>query len=309
MPGAYAHLSVVNDAQKRANAAGLRDETLASLGLNLKFVELGAVSPDYPYLCIKRGQKRWADAMHYTRNATLLRAGVSAVTGLDAALQPHATAWLMGFAAHMTTDMTIHPVVELRVGPYKGNEGEHRRCEMHQDAFIFPRVMNVGDTGLSEHLATGIASCHATGDDDAIDPAVGRVWQAMLATAYPDMSDGDPALPNAWHCGFRGILTAMAGANQLFPFARHVSAELNLTYPAEKDIDASFIQQLRTPEGSMDYQDIYEKACANVLAVWRGLDDALVHGRSDALDRLEDWNLDNGRSVQTGRLVFWKESA
>ena len=69
----------------------------------------------------------------------------------------------------MTTDMTIHPVVELRVGPYKGNEGEHRRCEMHQDAFIFPRVMNVGDTGLSEHLATGIGACHAADDEDELD--------------------------------------------------------------------------------------------------------------------------------------------
>ena len=44
MSGAYAHLAVVNDAQKRAESAGLRDETLASLGLHLKFLELGSVS-------------------------------------------------------------------------------------------------------------------------------------------------------------------------------------------------------------------------------------------------------------------------
>lgn len=31
MPGAYAHITVVNDAQKRAEAAGLREDTLASL--------------------------------------------------------------------------------------------------------------------------------------------------------------------------------------------------------------------------------------------------------------------------------------
>lgn len=309
MPGAYAHLSVVNDAQKRADAIGLRDDTLASLGLYLKFVELGSVSPDYPYLTLKRGQKKWADAMHYTRNATLLRAGVAAVAKLPPGPQSKATAWLLGFAAHMATDMTIHPVVELRVGPYQGNENEHRRCEMHQDAFIFPRVMEVGDTGLSEHLATGIATCHAQDDADAIDPVVGQVWQAMLGTAYPGQPDGDSPLPSTWHRGFRDILSAMAGANHLFPFARHVSAELNLAYPAEKDIDPSFIKKLRTPQGPMDYEAIYEKACSNVLAVWKGLDDALAHGRSDALDQLEDWNLDTGRSVQTGRLVFWRESA
>ncbi|CAN5418701.1 hypothetical protein BH10PSE16_BH10PSE16_36790 [soil metagenome] len=307
MPGAYAHLAVVNDAQKYAESAGLRDDTLASLGLHLKFLELGSVSPDYPYLALARGQKKWADSMHYTRNATLLRTGVAAVHKLPAAVQPKATAWLLGFAAHMTTDMTIHPVVQLRVGPYQGNESEHRRCEMHQDAFIFPKVMNVGDVGLSEHLATGIATCHDAKNKDAIDPVVGQVWQVMLAAAYPEEPVGDPPRPNSWHCGFREILSKMAGANHLFPFARHVSAELNLAYPTEKDIDPSFIKALRTPAGLMDYEAIFLQARSNVLAVWKGLDEALAQGRSDMLDHLEDWNLDTGRSVQTGQLVFWKE--
>lgn len=84
MPGAYAQLSVVNDAQTRAGSTGLRDETLASLGLPLKFLELGSLGPDYPYLALKRDQPRWADAMHYTCTATLVRAGVEAV-GFQAA--------------------------------------------------------------------------------------------------------------------------------------------------------------------------------------------------------------------------------
>lgn len=162
MPGAYAHIAVVNDAQKRAGAAGLRDQTAAALGRFLKFAELGAVSPDYPYLAAMHpAQKKWADAMHYTRTGTLLRSGAAIVAKLPPSAKPKATAWFLGLAGHMTTDMTIHPVVELRVGPYKGNESEHRRCEMHQDAFIFPRVLDLGDTGLTQHLATGIASCHA----------------------------------------------------------------------------------------------------------------------------------------------------
>lgn len=309
MSGAYAHIAIVNDAQKRAEAAGLREDTLASLGLHLKFLELGSVSPDYPYLALKRGQKKWADAMHYTHNATLLRAGVAAVSALPSDLQPKATAWLLGFAAHMTTDMTIHPVVELRVGPYEGNEGEHRRCEMHQDAFIFPKVMNVGDTGLSEHLATGIAACHALDDEDLIDPVIGRAWTAMLVAAYRDVGGDGPPLPSAWHCGFRDILSSMAGANHLFPFARHVSADLNLAYPTERDIDPSYIKGLRTPQGPMDYEAVFEKARSNVLTVWKMLDDALAAGHSDALDKHEDWNLDTGRSVQTARLVFWKDLA
>ena len=46
-----------------------------------------------------------------------------------------------------------------------------------------------------------------------------------------------------------------------------------------------------------------------MLTVWKMLDDALPAGRSDALDRLEDWNLDTGRSMQTGKFVFWEEAA
>lgn len=59
----------------------------------------------------------------------------------------------------------------------------------------------------------------------------------------------------------------------------------------------------------MDYVDLFMRARSNVLLVWKGLDDALVQGRSDALDSLEDWNLDTGRSVQTGKLVFWGANA
>lgn len=39
MSGAYAYLAVVNDAQKHAEAAGLREDTLVALGPHLKFLE------------------------------------------------------------------------------------------------------------------------------------------------------------------------------------------------------------------------------------------------------------------------------
>jgi len=309
MPGAYAHLSLVNDARTRAATAGLRKETCLALGRWLKFLELGSVSPDYPYLTVLGGQKRWADYMHYTRNATLLRAGVAATATLPPAQRAKVTAWLLGFAAHMAADATIHPVVERLVGPYKGNEGAHRRCEMHQDAYIFPRVVDVGDTGLSEHLATGIATCHAPGQRNALDPAIERTWRTMLEAAYPEATGKDPPAPGTWHAGFRTLLTSMAKVNHLFPFARHVGAGFNLAYPKARDIDAQYIRQVPTPEGPMDYDALYERARDNVLELWRTLDAALVNGRSDALDAHDDWNLDSGRSVRTGKLVFWKEAA
>ena len=84
---------------------------------------------------------------------------------------------------------------------------------------------------------------------------------------------------------------------------------LNVAYPRAQDVDAQYIRQVPTPEGPMDYDALYERARDNVLALWRTLDAALVDGRSDALDAHDDWNLDSGRSVRTGKLVFWKEAA
>ena len=62
---------------------------------------------------------------------------------------------------------------------------------------------------------------------------------------------------------------------------------------------------LRTPEGPMDYLPLFERARTNVLQVWKGMDEALETGDSKFLNTLEDWNLDTGRSVATGRHVFW----
>ena len=103
-------------------------------------------------------------------------------------------------------------------------------------------------------------------------------------------------------------MTSLSKANYLFPFSRHVTANAGLTYPPERDVDKQYLEDLATPEGPKSFDEIYAKARDNVLAIWKGLDDALILGNSPELDRLEDWNLDTGRSVSTGQLVFWGNS-
>lgn len=306
MSGAYTHISIVNDARAAAKSAGLRKSTLKAIGLHLHFVELGCVSPDYPYLAFDRKQTVWADAMHYTSTAAFVRAAVKLVSASEPGVQPKLTAWLMGLAAHIATDMTIHPVVERKVGPYQGNEAAHRQCEMHQDAYIFPRVVGVGPTGLSEHMASGIGKCSDALDNERLDTAVSSVWTAALTQTYPEIAAKTPATPDSWHEGFQKVLHLMAKASQLVPFARHVGTGLGLTYPDETNVDPQFIENLVTPEGKKHFDEIYQRALSNVLAVWRGLDDALAKGGSPELDSLEDWNLDTGKSVSTGKLVFWE---
>ena len=306
MSGAYTHISVVNDARAAAKTAGLRKSTLKAIGLHLNFVELGSVSPDYPYLAFERDQTAWADAMHYTSTAAFVRAVVKLVSSSEPEVQPKLTAWLMGLAAHIATDMTIHPVVERKVGPYKGNEAAHRQCEMHQDAYIFPKVVGVGPTNLSEHMASGIGKCFDASDEERLDADISHIWSTALTQTYPALAAQTPAEPDSWQQGFKKVLLTLAKVNQLLPFARHVGTGLGLTYPAQTSVDPQFIEDLVTPEGKKHFDEIYQRALSNVLAVWKGLDDALSNGGSSELDRLEDWNLDTGRSIPTGKLVFWE---
>lgn len=306
MSGAYTHITIANEARALARKTSLRRTTLAAIGTHLKYVELGAVSPDFPYLCIDLSQNPWADAMHHTNSASFLRAAVAAIHGSSTEQQPRQIAWLLGFASHIMTDMTIHPVIELKVGPFIGNETAHRVCEMHQDAYLFPRL-NVGSAALTQHLKTGIATCNGTEDSDDLDPAIARVWFDALVATHPGMAASNAPDPGAWHKGFRKVLSLVSNVSRLFPLARHVGINYGLTYPLPEEVEEQYTQSLATPEGPMDLDPLYERARSNVLEMWKGLDAALVHGRSDELDALEDWNLDTGRSVTTNKLVLWKE--
>lgn len=54
MPGAFAHLSVANVARefKAIKSLNMADNVKAQLGSHLELIELGSVSPDYPYLTL-----------------------------------------------------------------------------------------------------------------------------------------------------------------------------------------------------------------------------------------------------------------
>ncbi len=56
----------------------------------------------------------------------------------------------------------------------------------------------------------------------------------------------------------------------------------------------------------MEYDTLFDRAIANVLTVWAGLDAAIFSAKPQFLTQMTDWNLDTGRSVQTGKLVLWK---
>ena len=308
MPGAYAHITLVNvlkEPRRLEAIPGFPAEAMPAVLDYFKYCELGAVSPDYPYLAVGDSDAaKWADAMHYTRTGAMIHAGVLRLRALSGATQQKCLVWLLGYAAHVATDVTIHPVVELKVGPYEQNKKNHRICEMHQDAYIFQRL-NLEGVGLSEHLDTGVCAC---GDGEAkhLDPDVHALWEHMLRDTHADQFAANTPDPDKWHRFFKKVVDDIAEeGNKLLPLARHVAVGQGMTYPNVDEIDkGDFIENLRVPSGRMHYDQIFDKAVSHVGEVWALVARGALAGDDAFATRIGDWNLDTGRDNQ-GRLVFW----
>ena len=310
MPGAYAHITLINLAREpaRLNAGpGLPNPAGLALGRWFKCCELGAESPDYPYLAVgAQGAAAWADLMHYQHTGDMVKAGIETVKGLTGDVRDKAFAWLLGYAAHFITDGTIHPVIELKVGPYAQNKTAHRRCEMHQDAYIFQRL-NLGGVGVADYLKSGIEQCSRA--DGSLDPAIAETWRAMLKRVYPQDFLNNPPDIARWHEGYTNVLEVGSGGYHLIPIARHVAVDCGLTYPLDQEVDhQAYIDSLNTPHGQLSYDQIFQKALDHVIQGWHLIGEA-VFGNSTAYQTaFWDWNLDTGRDA-TGKVVLWEEDA
>lgn len=310
MPGAYAHITLVNVLSEPAQLArlGFSKQGASAVSDYLGCCELGAVSPDYPYLAITNAKAAaWADLMHYQGTGDLVHAAVRGVRSLNGEEQRRVFSWLLGYSAHIAADVTIHPVVELKVGPYSENKKAHRVCEMHQDAYIFLKEMNLGDVGLSEHLDSGIARCTNSRDTGgSIDSAIREVWEDALKEVHPEQARSNPPDVGSWHTAFVRMVDNIAEeGNKLMPIARHVAANAGLTYPSADKIDhTNYIAQLEVPGGGKQhYDEIFARAKQNAGRIWACLDRTIFRDDPDT-SFIGNWNLDTGRS-EKNQLVFW----
>jgi hypothetical protein len=115
MPAAYAHITLVNILRETDRLQAIpgfpREATTAVLDY-FKFCELGAVSPDYPYLAIGDAKgARWADLMHYEQTVQKIREGALGLRAEQGEARRKGLAWLLGYASHVATDVAIHPVM------------------------------------------------------------------------------------------------------------------------------------------------------------------------------------------------------
>ncbi len=305
MPGTYAHITMANELPHALRRAGGPQEVYAAALAHLKYCELGAISPDYPYMVIGDAHaQRWADIMHRTSTGALLEAGIAHVAGMGGEAKPKAMAWLLGYASHVVADMTVHPVVELKVGPYVGHEKAHRICEMNQDVYIFQKRTSL-TLRWAEHFKHGIGTC----GDDGLDPDIRAVWSEMLSRVEPEEYRANPPDFDRWQRACRLIVDGVIeDGDRLIPLARHVAVGQGLVYPREGEVDRTYLVDLDTPAGRMDYDQVFDRAIANVGAESGRIASAFLGEggeRKTLLATAGPWDLDTGRIGSGGR-VFWE---
>lgn len=307
MSGGYTHITLAQLAIEEVcfrREGLLHDDAKMALMKWKKFCIVGAVAPDYPYLDITDSNScAWADVMHKGHAVALLQNGVARIRNMaDIDLRQKCMAWLFGFATHVVTDGTIHPVVNLKVGPYEQNKTEHRRCEMSQDVYA-QRRLNLGALDFNRQISTNVADTSDVDNPDRMDADVARLWEDLLLAVYSGMNPqlGSPKIDD-WHSAMHRMMKLGESGNVLFPFARHVAVDQGLVYPVAPE--TQYINRLAVPGGlTMDFEEIFQKAFNNIVELWGWLALSL-QGKGSPLDTLTSWSLDTGMD-ENDRKIYW----
>lgn len=320
MAGTFAHITLVDSLCQDSDVLDKIDSLTPSMKRALmqfnNFCEFGAISPDAPYLkLLDSDAAAWANVMHYWRTTDFIRRAVTYVNALDFRLTDtqKCIAWLFGYAAHVVTDFTVHPVINLHVGPYEQNKLQHRLCELNQDVYIFHKL-GFGDVSTAEYIKRcGIDSCADEADEDRLDPAVRKIWCHCLDGSplkSIKMKDGLPAPkrppePDEWFDHYVGMIDKFAEEGGKFPWlCRQIVEAEGLVFPQLAQVDQSFIQNLKTPDGrTANYAQVFEEAQKNVINTWRELGAALDAGNAN-LFSLANGDLDTGLA-DNNQSIFW----
>ena len=315
MPGTYAHLMMTEKALEwfRGNQ-DINEKLRGSVLTHSHFVHLGSVGPDYPYLdIVQPKQKLWADHMHYRHTGDVIKTMAEKLLDLfpqgfekEEFIIPFC--WTLGYLSHVTGDLVVHPVVLNIVGPYVGHEIEHRHCEMIQDAFIYHLIRQGAEIEHSG-LMKIIEICSKPGDKDKIHPILLVFWRDVLKTHFPnDYQDHRPDI-DQWHDQFEDWI-GIAG-RPLF-VGRIVDPNHKYTYKRSYEITPkereSFLDRLPLPDGEFGTyeRDVFPKAVGHVTDQWAFLSKGILIGNIDQfLSGITNCDLDTGRDLQTGNLVYW----
>jgi len=305
MPGAYAHIAMARSLGTRKTLVveyDIPSEISQIILEKPEYIELGAVSPDYPYLA---KQNLWADNMHYKANGSLIKSGIDILA--KESINDDATrkkiAWLLGFAAHVIADITVHPIVAGIIGPYEGNERAHRECEVNQDAYAFNK-MNWGELCEVDCFETGIQQC--SDPFGHLVPEVLSFWQQLLEINCA--TDYAVTLPHIgrWHVGYTNLMDNFAEEANRFSILAPFVVHFGLACPNSAGVDRRYISNLLTPTGNhIHYDELFNYAASNIGKVWGTIARGILGLDTEYETKIKNWNLDTGMD-ELNQLEYWR---
>ncbi len=213
-----------------------------------------------------------------------------------------ATAWLFGYTSHVVMDLTVHPVVERKVGTYDDNEWKHKRCESQQDAYIFPKNTKIEITEANYLRGAGLRSCidEDTGELHGLTAAIWThcakfIKKKSKATKYSRPRPLRNPNPQDWFGWFCTLLDRVVEEGHHIPIISRGTQALGVTCPRKEDIDMTFVENLELPDGTKGhFEDVFERGRSNVMRYWGELSDALISKNAEKFT-LPNGNLDTGR--------------
>jgi len=319
MPGTFAHIALADSLCQNAEAldrvSSLTPAMKRALMQFNNFCEFGAISSDAPYLTLLSTEAAcWANVMHYWKPTDFVRHAIAHTCTMDFATTgaQKCLAWLFGYTTHLVADMTVHPVINLHVGPYAQNKLQHRLCEVNEDVYIF-HALGYGEICTAESIKRGgIKSCADQTDNDKLDASIRNLWILSLSD-YPtgsiQMKKGLSApksqpRPDEWFDHYVTMIDKFAEEGGRFPrLSRRVFEAEGVVYPTQANVDPRFIRSLKLPDGTTaDYDVVFELARQNILKTWQTLGAALT-ARDASLFTLPNADLDTGRN-EANQFVF-----
>lgn len=304
MAGCYTHLTIVSKILDRRVLKRIGVDTSISQILRewSNYVLLGAISPDLPYLGFG---KTWADSFHYEKTSQIVREGLVELFGKSFATDPiqKQVAWLFGYAAHLVTDLYIHPVIEKKVGPYAENATDHRTCEMNQDVWILKKEM-FDDVGRCELFDNTIKTCTENGAEGYfVDKAISEFWKTLIKKVYSPLKSPSP---RRWFLSFVALMDKFAeNPDKHLITARILLKSLHYGYPSKPNMD--YVDNLHRPNGErIDFYTVFNGAAEKVKMFWAQMARA-IRTKDVSCFTLPDGNLDTGKLLSDPETsIFWE---
>jgi hypothetical protein len=309
MAGAFTHIIISDIGKTRQKQLGT--ELFQLLNKHYRFLFLGSVSPDLPYLSLKTGGINWADVMHWEKTDSNFNIGYEELKTswyLESEIDRAKLVWLMGYVSHMIADATIHPVVKEIVGEYNDEtKDKHRICEMTQDSIIFFNHRNGEDIRYGEFADI----VHYCKNSEHFEEFI-AFWKRIMEVNYPEK--GEEPYPELWFKTYSAAIDFADGKSVFAGLFRHVGPGKSFIYKtaeeikdSEQDNYANYFEKVKLPGGTTaNFEEVFEKAVNNVVGAWRTIYSGLTTNVVP-VKVVKPWNLDTGIDMQSlsKEVTYW----